>query len=713
MAQEKIEGFLSTDVVEFQVDGPPAKFTVDARNLSDDFASFRLQLFAPGADPNLGHRWYRLYPEVSTKKPPGDSTEFAVFITETPVPGAETINVTVEISSLEFRDVQRLPIRLIVKAGIGPTRLQVNLPNKHLLVYPAQMVQIPVQVFNPNQKNAEAVLRFSGVNYSWLNEGDQRRVLVGAGQTTEATFTCKLPVAMQAPSWSYPIKVEAYWYGNLAGEDNGILEVVAVGTVMFSCTPKQCWIPVKGKWWPNFSSDPGIYQLQLKNVSNLAQNITIDVQGKDVKRLDSCEVSPSPISCQPGETSITTLTTTKKRPWIGLNQKLQLQIITTLSDQRLGKTDPPRETVELYLRPLLPFWLQFLAALLLLALLLLLFPRESHTGPVMSVKVNGLINLVLSGSEDQTVRAWKPQPNHPLCSWFSWQRYCLEPEGILVDQDNNGTNGKSVTVIQFSPEDNDKVAIGLDNGEILLWNVPQQSKINLFSQQKSDRVFALVFTKDSDYLFSGHGLMLRLWQLKGDRVTPLAEERLGFAIQSLALTSDEKTLIAAGRYNRIFIGDWSDRQQLPSFRALKSPTGSQNDYIYSIAVANSLLAVSDNQGFIRIWDLKQCQPQGESELSCQLIDEWQMTYANGEAMPLRSIDLSQEGDYLVAAGDDGKIVLWKLTSSGKRQPDLIKGKMIAKYATRINSIDLIKGKQLLIVSGSDDHQVRLKSYPLK
>lgn len=714
MAQKKIEGYLSTDVVEFQSEGEAARFTLDVQNLSDDFASFQVQLFAPGADPNLGHRWYKLYPEVSTKKPPGDHTEFAVIITETPVPGAEVINVTVEISSLEFRDVQRLPLRLLVKAGTGPTRLQVNLPNKHLLVYPAQAIPIPVQVYNPNHKNAEVVLHCSGVNKSWLSEGDQRRVLVGAGQTTETAFTCKPPIAIQAPSGGYPLKVEAYWYGNLAGEDNGILEVVAVGTVMFTCTPKQYWLPKNGRWWPSLATEPAVYQLQLKNVSNLVQNITLEVQGKDVKRCQICEISPPQITSQPGETTTTILTARKKRPWLGLSQKLQLQLITTLSDQRLGKTDPPTETVELNLRPILPWWLQFLAALLLLALLLLLLPRESHTGPVMSVQVNGLINLVLSGSDDQTVRAWEPQPDNFFCNRLAWQRYCLKPAGVLVDNSQNGTDGKSVTVLKFRAEQNDQVAIGLDNGEILLWNIPKQEPISLFSQQKSDRVFALEFTKDSNYLFSGHGLMLRLWQLRGDRVTPIAEEPLGFAIQSLAFTADEQTLIAAGRYNRILIGDWSDRSSLPKFYTLQSPAGSHNDYIYSIAVANSLLAVSDNRGLIRIWNLNQCQLEAESELSCQLVDEWQMTYPNGAAMPLRSLDLSQEGDYLVAAGDDGQIVLWKLTTRGQREPELIKGKILAKYSSQINSIDLVRGRQgLIIVSGSEDHQVRLTTYPLQ
>lgn len=719
MARPNIEGSLSHDVVEFQPNGPAATFTVYVKNLSDLFASFRVELFAPGSDPNLGHRWYKPYPEVSTKQPPGDTTNFTVTISETPIPGAETINITVQISSLEFRDIQRLPLRLKVKPGIGPTRLQVNLPIRHFLVYPRQVVQIPVQVFNPNQNNVDVVLRFLGLNSSWLNEGDQRRILIGAGQTTETTFSCQPPVALQAPSGQYPFKVEAYLFGNVAGEDSGVLEIVAVGTIMFNCSPKQCWIPDKKSWLPTLKSEPGIFQLQFKNASNLAQTIGVQVQGKDIKRCD-CEINPPQIGANTGEISLMTFKATKKRPWIGFTHKFQFQLITALYDQRLGKTDPPTETVELYLRPILPLWLQLLAALLLLALLLLLLPRESHTGPVNTVQFSGNINPILSGSDDKTVREWNATPDNPWCRWFEWQRYCFEPRGILVDKIADGTEQKSVQVLRFRSEQTDQAAVGLENGEILLWDVNKKEKIRLFSQQKGDRVFALVFTKDSEYLFSGHGLMLRLWRLNGEhavplreRVTPLAEERLGFAIYTLALSKDEGTLIVAGRYNRILVGDWSDRNQLPQFQKLQYPSGNQNAYIYSIAVIDHLLATADNQGYIRLWDLNQCQNRAVQFLNCQLLDEWQMLYSNREAMPVRSIKLSEDRRYLLAAGDNGKIMLWPLTSNGSRQPQFIKGKVIANYPKGINSIDVkIERQRLLIVSGSDDNQVRLNVYPL-
>lgn len=712
MPQNNINAWLSPDVVEFDPNGTTATFSVYVQNLSDEFALFRLDLGAPGSDPNLGHRWYKLPDEVATKKPPGASTEFIVTIIQNPVPGAETINVTVTVSSLEFRDIQRLPLRLLIKSG-GPPRIDVYLPSRHLLAFPRQLVQIPVQVFNPNQSNVDVLLRLVGFHLSWLPERDERRVLVGAGQRTEATFACQPPIAMQAPSGQYTFRVEAYLFGSLAGKDEGIFEVVPVGTIMFSVSPKQFWTPPQSSWLPHLASEPGIYQLQLKNASNLAQNITISLEGKDVN-IALCELNPPQTSTRAGETQIMTFTASKKRPWLGLTQKLQFQLITALSDSRLGKTDPPYETVELYLRPIIPLWLQSLLALLLLALLLLLLPREHHTGPVNSVQFSGVINPVLSGSDDQTVRAWDATPDNPLCSLLGWQRYCFNPRGVLVTPATNGTNGKSVTVLKFRAEQTDQVAVGLENGEIILWDVLKKDAIRSFSQQKSDRVFALAFTKNSEYLFSGHGLKLRLWKLNQDVVTPLDEKNLGFAIYTLALSKDERTLIVAGRYNRISIGEWNNRNTLPQFRRLEYPSGNQNDYIDSIAVVDNLLATADTQGNIHLWDLNDCKGRGTDSLNCKLIEQWQMLFKDGQPMPVRSLDISIDGRYLVAAGDDGKIVLWPLTETHQRQPELINGKVIAKYSKGINSIDLkIEGQRLLIVSGSKDNEVRLNTYLLK
>lgn len=712
----KIDGSLSKEVVEFEPGGGTASFEVFAINKSDQFASFRVELFAAGADPNIGHRWYQLNPEVSAVKPPGDKTNFTVDIISSPIPGVETINVTVQISSLDFRDIFRLSLRLKIKPGKGPSLLQVELPVPDRSLYPREQIEIPVRVTNPDRNNADVVLKFTGIESHWLNRGTERRLLVGAGRSGETSFTCQPPIAIRAPSRKYPFQVQAYLRGRLVGSADGTLEVLPVGSVFFNCKPLQHWIPTKNYWFPNWRSKPVTFLLEFKNSSNLFQNIWIEIQGKKAKKLTL--QSPSDRgNTSPGETFPIELKASKKRPWLGLTQKFSFEVLGHLSDERLGKADPPSHRLELRVHPVLPWWLQLLLALLILLLsfLLLSFLPPEHTGPVNSVSFSGVVNPIISGSDDQTVRRWEATPDRFLCRLLKSQRYCLESQGILIDDgDRDGTGKKRVSILRFRPEKTDELAVGLENGEIFFWDVNRSQKIDTFAKQKADRVFALQFSKNSQYLFSGHGGQLWQWNLTDSDLTnslfkPIDRNR--FAIYTLALSQDEGTLIIAGRYNKILVGNWDDKTQLPVFNALESyPKGSAEDYIYSIATTRQIFATGDTQGYIRLWNVSECSQEPDT---CQPTDSWQITYPSGVPMPIRSLDITKDGAYLIAAGDDGIIRLWLLDENMKRDPEYISGREIAKYPTKINSIDAIVSKRrLLVVSGADDYYVRLDTYPI-
>lgn len=715
MVQNQISAQLSSNNIEFKPDGPAAIFNVLVTNLSAQFASFRVELLVAGADPNIGKKWYLLSPEVSTKKPPGDTTEFGITIVDSPIPGVAIINVVVQVSSLEFNDIQRLSLRLRVHPGQGVTSLNLSLPSPHLLVYPRQVIAIPVGIYNINQRPVDALLRLKGINPTWFNQGVERRILIGAGSRTEASFSCQPPIATQAPSGQYPFIIEALENNDSLGQIEGILEVLPIGSIFFEAEPKEYWLPLKTSWLPDFSSPPVQYQLYFKNASNLAQQISISVT-PDKKSPQTGEILPPSLKLEPGEKIPVLYKISLKRPWLGLTKRLTYHFQSSLRDQRLGQPDPPEQTVKLNLRPLLPLWLQALLALLLLLLALLLWPQDSHRDAVYSVRFSGVINPVLSGSSDQTVRQWRATPDNPLCSWLKWQRYCFISEGIFINnQPTTGTDGKSVRVLRFRSQGTNQIGVGLENGQILLWDFLKKEKISNVekSSSKPDRVFDLYFTKDSQYLLSSHGGYLRLWNINNE--TPFLEEKaLEFAIYALAVTEDETKLIIAGQYNRLMLGNWTNHQKIPSFQLLNSTGGSTNDYINSISITkNRLLATADNQGYINLWEISKCQSLSSSSLKCPQLDKWQVNDPQGNPLPLRSLKLNNTGRYLVAAGDDGRILLWLLKETGERQPASQNPIVLAHYPQGINSLDLIEVEhRLLIVSGSEDNQVRLNIYNL-
>jgi WD40 repeat protein len=316
----------------------------------------------------------------------------------------------------------------------------------------------------------------------------------------------------------------------------------------------------------------------------------------------------------------------------------------------------------------------------------------------------------------------------------------LKYEGFIAEKTE-----KSVRVIHQSPREDYIIASGLESGDIQLWNVLLKTE-PLSIYQGTDRVFALDFSKDSGYLFSGHGSgFVRKWNLEFPNSKPqIANSR--FTISALAISeSREKQpnvlAVIAGRYNKLSLWDWFNRRiyELEYFSQnwqedkKFSPTAGQNQYINSLALADdqNLLASSDNQGYISLWDMdkiRQCinntsaaiarnsdRTRSKTDglgnlvipLDCDnaIIDRW---HQGQENQPVRSAALSQNGCYVVSGGDDGRVILWPL-ENGKRSPQYQAGKIIAEFpGVRINSVDIkALDDNLFISTGDDKNRVKL------
>ncbi|MBD2126613.1 hypothetical protein NDI39_05605 [Microcoleus sp. ZQ-A2] len=696
MADNPISIKVSAQVLKFRPGGPPATFEVTVDNDSDRFASFQLEVVAAGADSTPSFRWYTLSPEVSSKKPPGDSTKFLVTITDSPVPGfAGMMNLTVRVFSLELRDEERQVLRLYVQEGTGAKPLKIDLPVRKFQAAPGAQVEIPVRLLNPNQQTMDVMLSFLGVESSWLLKGAEQRLPLDPGEQTEVIFYCQPPDAIAlSPCQIYPFTIEATHHKGTVVRDQGTLEVLPTGYLDFSCTPQQQTIPAKGSKRFRRHTEPVTYQLQFENASNLCSSASIQIQGKDWQKC-KLEVIPPETELRPGETSTAVLLVSKPRPRWGIREKLLLEVTAILSDRRLDLRNDT-QTLELRVLPVIPFGLQVLGGLLLLLLLFLLFrPFQGHTAAVSSVRFNGLADRIISGSADQTIRRWNVQGNR------------LKPMGVFA------RTGKAVRVVRFKPVNNDIVAAGLENGEIQLWDVLANRKepLEFFFNDRDDRVLDLEFTKDSRYLFSSHGSGLILaWDLEGEASNalsnskkPLAKLKSDFAVYDLAVVGTGGTNLAiGGRYNRLVVWNITSNK----IRRVPYRQGDQNSYIQSLAVAGdkpNLMATADNQGNITLWDMRQCLAK---DTKCEILDEWSTGHGG---KPVRSVNLSKDGCYLASAGDDGREMLWPLTMDGARDLKFLNGRKLDQFPTKINDVNLIlRGEDILVVSGSDDHGVRLR-----
>jgi WD40 repeat protein len=698
MLKTLIRTQLSTKEITYQPGGVPAVFEVAVVNQSDQFATFQLDIQAAGTNNADNTHWYVLSPDISTKNPPGDRTQFSVQIIDNPKPGfVGLMNLTVRVFSLELRQEERQILRLLLQPGTVYVPLKVALPVRTFQAQPDELVEIPVELENPEHVATEAIVRCIGVPPDWLIEGAERRLRLTPEGKTKTNFLCRIPSLAQAPCQTYLFTVEANRPGEPISDASGSLYVLPSGSVDVDCNTPRQQMPQQGAWVPNWKQNQVRYPIHFANHSNLPQQVEMVVKPQDNQPICKLEILPNQADLPMNQSTQLDLLVTKQRHWLGLAKTCLFETKANLSDPRLDVQNDT-QLLRLTLHPVVPVWLQAFSVLSLLALLWWgswLNPRNpfwGHKAPLNSVQFNGVGDKIISGSNDQSMIGWRTDGF----------------ENPLINQ-NAGTiakTGKAVRVVRHRPINNDLVAAGLENGEIQLWKpyAGNRTPIQAFSNQPDDRVFDLLFTPDSRTLFSGHGSgTVVQWTIAADvaatQPTKLRQKQVGFAVNALGLVGETGSHLAiAGRFNQLSLWDLKK----DTVRSVKYGAGSEANYIFSLATAPHkpyLLASADNQGTIKIWNLNACLAGQEN---CQVLDEWKPDTS------IRSVAFSADGCYLASAGNDGRAVLWSLTSNGDRWEKSLSGTVLDQSSKAINSVDVIRLKDdILVATGGDDTQINL------
>lgn len=732
------------------------EFDVTVVNESKEFASFQLELLTPGADSNSNSKWYTLDPEVCVKKPPGASTKFHVVITKAPIQVYDTtIDLTLRVFSVEFDHIfTSQKVKLTIQKARKP--LKIYLLVKDLKVYPGNIVEIPVIVYNLSQRFANVKLSIAGLYPDWMREGTVRNLQIDAGDSEKTSFWCQPPINAETLSKKYDFTIEAKSDNSShTPHEQGLLEVLPQGTVEFVCTNKVQIIPPKRGGLFSKKHKFATYELVFNNKSNLPQQVNIQISEKDRKQCGL--VIPDAVKLAPGETKPMYLVAKKGRPLLGIKRRLLFEVSPVLTNPDTGELStqirphPSSQVLELQILPIVPFLLQLVGLLLLLLLLWLLRylnPQIYHEGPVNSVRLIGIAGTVISGSSDQTIRRWQVDSS-PLQD-SSRLRY----QGIINSQKDTK---KAVRVIRQRPKPDNIIAAGLETGEIQLWDVSAKNlKTTLYKENhKNDRVFDLEFTQDSYYLFSAHASgFVRQWNV--DKNILIREAYPKFAISTLgiseSLNQPSSLVIIGGRFNQLALWDWVNRKiynlqyDWKDWRKQRNfdPIIGQHHYITSLAIAEaknlvttsnarSFLVTADNEGYISLWNMdtiRQCivnnqiksnvyyDDRGEKDafgnifqrLECSnaKLAQWRNGDDKQPVQPVRSVALTQNGCYLASAGDDGRVMLWSIDKV-MRSPQYQTGEIIAKFPNiRLNSVDIKAiDNYLLITTGDDNNRVRL------
>ena len=705
---------ISTKHLKFN---PPHKcsFTVTVFNQTQDYASFYLKLYIPGLNHNNANQWSKIEPGVTNSIPPRDHTPFTVEINNNPIdnslPGINRYTLMVEVWSDNSGfpnpyDRHRLDLEVRQQQN---KQSQLQLTTQDHSGYPGHSVIIQVRAIMNNILNPQDIILKLYGEQKWLQADLYPLGNRSANTPNIIDFSGSVKLPTKISAGNYPFTIQAYFIDSREVTNiNTIQDSLRIfshsyGQVSFQS--QRVSANVGKKILQNlFGTCQSIkYKLTFTNQSNSLQTIDCILQGNkgNKYKLIWDNEEPSNIIIHQGSSKSLDLTIKNKaKYWWLWYQKIELE--AKGSSKSSVTVNPEIQQLKGKFYPILPWLSKLLLIIPLLLLLLWLLPPQGHTEQVTTVSFNGIGNLVLSGSFDQTVRSWQVRENHVLCKWLP--RTCFKYQGIVVNSQKN--DSKRVKVLKFRPEDNNKIAIGLENKGILLWDLNRKTIIRELEDSGIDDVFALRFSKDSQYLFSGHGRFLRMWSLTSE--TPPLKKDVGFAINSLVLDESQKTLIVAGQYSKIMLGNWIEKTELPQFSEMNYPENSKNHYIYSLAITQeNILVTSDSRGRLILWDLNRCE-KSANLTKCYNTDVWPREKPT--KIPAFSIALSQEGDYLVAGREDGKIILWHLDKQGnelKFGPEEI----IMEYSSPVMSVDIInKGDNLLIVSGLRNNQVKLTIY---
>ena len=730
------------------------EFDVKVINGSNKFISFQLELTAKGLEDKSDFDWYKVEPEICTKNPPGSETDFHIAITKPPIPAYDsTIDLILTALSVEDEKLYNSQkIRLKVENPRKNIDIQLN-SNKKFRGKPGEKIEIPVTITNISPHFTDIQLELSGLeNFEIQNNNLILQLRPVSTQTIN--LSCQIPE--QPTETSYNFQIAAISQNNVCQSyDEGNLEILPYGIVEFECHNAVQNIPNKDGEKPNLVC----YELEFTNHSYSRQQVNVNLVGKDVNKCDVYQSENIPLKANDNKKPILKKYVEKKRPWFGWKRQFKFAVSPYLhsgSEVEI-KSKVDSETLTLNVSPIIPLFLQFLGLLSIPLLILFLnylrFP--GHKAPVTSVRFTDIAGTVISGSSDRTIRRW--QVNNNLLE----NQNGLKHEDILASESEIK---KAVRVIRFRPKQHNQVAVGLENGEIHLWDLSSGKHISRYLQFKDEknRVFDLDFTNDAQTLIAAYGGgQIRQWNLNQpglmDFNIRLQSINSKFTISTLGISENSKNydlplVIVGGRFNKLAFWDWQNKNRskdenlneiniyhLPYYDNLnEKQISGKESYITSLAIADKkeLLITADNKGLLKLWDLNKIREcivihrnykNDDDEknklyyipLNCTrnnvLINQVALNKDSDSQTrnfpSIRSIAITEDESYLASAGDDGYIRIWKIQSRENEERLCFYKK---QTGAKLNTVDIklkkIEGKEekeLLIATGDDNFKVKL------
>ncbi len=270
-----------------------------------------------------------------------------------------------------------------------------------------------------------------------------------------------------------------------------------------------------------------------------------------------------------------------------------------------------------------------------------------HQSRVTSLDLSADGKMLISGSEDKTVKIWHLRQTETAIDIASVRSLNRHTDALYSL--NLSADGKIL------------VSGGADNS-IAIWRLPTVGLITILRGHTSD-IFSLAISRDGKTLVSGSSdKTIKLWQLPVGELQTTLTGHEGW-VRALAISPDGNTLVSGSEDQTIRIWDLSTRE-------LKQTLTEHLGAVRALAISrdgNTLISGSSDKT-IKIWDL----PTGKLKNTLKGHDDYVLAVA-----------ISDNGKIFVSGSEDGTIKVWNL-QTGELQTTL-EGNGSGIYAVAVSS----------------------------
>ncbi|KAJ6544478.1 quinon protein alcohol dehydrogenase-like superfamily [Mycena capillaripes] len=288
-----------------------------------------------------------------------------------------------------------------------------------------------------------------------------------------------------------------------------------------------------------------------------------------------------------------------------------------------------------------------------------------HDDTVNSVAFSHDQKMIVSGSEDHTLRIWSPTGVH---------------------QRTLQGHTDAVHAVTFSPDDS-KIASASSDETMKIWDALSGVLLLICRHSPGEWVLAVKFTHSGHRVATGSShCNIRIWDCESGQevISPLSLHR--HHVRSLVFSPDDNTIFSGSDDSHVRI--WS----LANKRPHRSSQPRHTNYVTCVALAHDRthFASASTDGSLIVWDM-----DGKASMSSSV----------GHSASISSIDFCPNGKILASGSEDGTVRLWDVVSGRFHDPPLKHSEKVVsvKFSTSGLKLATVTTNQLTLWSTLDEN----------